>query len=209
MPEGPSDETPRPRVPLRDRVRSLWAGGPFREAMVGQADIRPGHRVLDLGCGRGALAFIVKREHPEALVTGLDVDERSVAWARRQAAREGLDIAFDVYDGGRMPYGDGTFDRVVGSLVVHHLEDKVGTLREARRVLAEGGRVMIADYGPPRGLYARVAVKIQGMYDEMGENVAGLVPARMREAGFEDAGEAGYYNTMWGTMAVYGGSKSK
>ena len=209
MPDAPSDEQPHPRVPLRDRVRTLWAGGPFREALVRRAGIRPGHRVLDLGCGRGALTFIVKREHPEALVTGLDVDERSIEWARRQAAREGLDIAFDVYDGGRMPYDDGRFDRVVGSLVVHHLEDKVGTFREARRVLADGGRVMLADYGPPRGLYARVAEKIQGMYDEMGENVAGLVPARMREAGFGDAEEVGYYNTLWGTIAVFGGSKGE
>jgi hypothetical protein len=54
MPDGQSDGRPRPRVPLRDRARGLWAGGPFREAMVRQADIRPGHRVLDLGCGRGA-----------------------------------------------------------------------------------------------------------------------------------------------------------
>jgi ubiquinone/menaquinone biosynthesis C-methylase UbiE len=188
-------------------VRGLWAGRSFREALVRRAEIRPGHRVLDLGCGRGALTFLVKEAQPGAIVTGLDVDEKSVIWARRQAAREGLDIAFDVYDGGRMPYDDGLFDRVVGSLVVHHLEDKVGTFREVRRVLAEGGRVMIADYGPPRGLYARVAVRVQGMYDEMGENVAGLVPARMREAGFGDAGETGYYNTMWGTMAVFGGAK--
>ena len=209
MLDGPSDARPQPRVSLRDRVRNLKAGERFREILVARADIRPGHRVLDLGCGRGVLAFIVKRERPDAIVTGLDVDEKNIIWARRRAAREGVDITFDVYDGGRMPYGDGTFDRVVGSLVVHHLEDKVGTLREARRVLAEGGRVMLADYGPPRGLYARVAVRVQGMYDEMGENVAGLVPARMREAGFGDAGEVGYYNTLWGTMAVFGGSKGR
>ena len=90
---------------------------------------------------------------------------------------------------------------------MHHLEDKVGTFREARRVLADGGRVMIADYGPPRGLYARVAVRIQGMYDEMGENLAGLVPGRMREAGFEDAAEVGYYNTVWGTIVILHGLK--
>ena len=139
MSDGPSDARPQPHMSLRDRVRNLRAGERFREVLVGRADIRPGHRVLDLGCGRGALTFIVKRDHPEALVTGLDVDEKGIAWARRWAAREGVDVAFDVYDGGRLPYEDGTFDRVVGSLVVHHLEDKVGTFREARRVLADGG----------------------------------------------------------------------
>ena len=139
MPDIPSNARPQPRVPIRDRVRNLWAGKSFREVLVRRADIRPGHRVLDLGCGRGALTFIVKKDHPEAIVTGLDVDEKDIAWARRWAAREGVDVAFDVYDGGRLPYGDGTFDRVVGSLVVHHLEDKVGTFREMRRVLADGG----------------------------------------------------------------------
>ena len=133
---------------------------------------------------------------PGAAATGLDIDGVVLIRARRAVTGRVLDVVFDVHDGGRMPYDDGRFDRVVGSLVVHHLEDKVGTLREVRRVLADGGRVMLADYGPPRGLYARVAVRVQGMYDEMGENVAGLVPERMREAGFGDAGEVGYYNTL-------------
>jgi SAM-dependent methyltransferase len=88
---------------------------------------------------------------------------------------------------------------------VHHLEDRAG--REARRVLAEGGRVMLADHGPPSGPYARAAAALSGIYEDIGENVAGLVPGRMREAGFEDAREVGYYNTLWGTIAIYQGSR--
>ena len=71
---------------------------------------------------------------------------------------------------------------------MHHLEDKVGTFREARRVLAAGGRTMLVDYGPLRGPYARMAAGVTRLTDDVDENVAGLVPERMREAGFEDAG---------------------
>jgi cyclopropane fatty-acyl-phospholipid synthase-like methyltransferase len=70
-------------------VRSLWAGEAFREIMVRRADIRPGHRVLDPGCGRGALALLVKEVQPGVAVTGLDVYERDVARARRWAGRVG------------------------------------------------------------------------------------------------------------------------
>lgn len=70
-------------------MRSLWAGGPFREAMVRQSDVRPGHRVLDPGCGRGALALLVKEVQPGVAVTGLDVHERDVARAGRWAGCAG------------------------------------------------------------------------------------------------------------------------
>ena len=81
MLDGPSDARPQPRVSLRDRVRNLKAGERFREILVARADIRPGHRVLDLGCGRGALAFLAKEGRPGAVVTGLDVDENDITWA--------------------------------------------------------------------------------------------------------------------------------
>ena len=85
MSDGQSDGRPSRRIPLRDRLRDLRAGESFREIPVGRADIRPGHRVLDPGCGRGVLAFLVKESQPGAAVTGLDVDERDVARARRCA----------------------------------------------------------------------------------------------------------------------------
>ena len=186
MPDGRSDGRTCPRVPLRDRVRGLWAGGPFREVLVGRADVRPGHRVLDLGCGQGTLAFLVKERRPEAVVTGLDMDERALGHARREATRRRLDVAFDAYDGGRMPYAGGAFDRVVSSRA-----PPGGQGRDAaggEEGAGGGGRAMLADHGPPRGRYARAAAALSGIYEDIGENVTGLVPARIREAGFEDAG---------------------
>jgi len=87
MPDGPSDARTQPHVPLRDRVRTLWAGGPFREALVRRADIRPGHRVLDLGCGRGAPAFLMTGARPAAGVSGLDAFRPGIAWVRRHVRR--------------------------------------------------------------------------------------------------------------------------
>ena len=87
MPDGPSDARPQPRASLRDRVRGLWAGERFREILVARADIRPGHRVLDLGCGRGAPAFLMTGAQPAAGVTGLDAFRPGIAWVRKHVRR--------------------------------------------------------------------------------------------------------------------------
>ncbi len=193
---------------LRERVRRLRAGEGFREILVQRAAIAPGQRVLDLGCGRGALAFAVKWAHPEAKVTGIDVDAPDVERARELARRWGTEVTFDLYDGGALPYPDGSFERVLSSLVVHHLEDKVATFKEVRRVLAPGGRLLLVDFGPPVGAYARLAARFVARFEDVGDNVAGRIPGFLRDAGFSDGAELGYYNTFGGTMTVYGGSKS-
>ena len=87
MPDESSDARPQPHVSLRDRVRSLKAGERFRESLVARADIRPGHRVLELGCGRGAPAFLMTGARPAAGVSGLDAFRPGIAWVRRHVRR--------------------------------------------------------------------------------------------------------------------------
>ena len=92
-----------------------------------QARLNDETQVLDFGCGTATLTILIKRRYPGALVRGLDVDEVILAKARRKAEADGADVGFDVYDGGRIPYQDGSFDRIVTCFVLHHLGD-LGTL---------------------------------------------------------------------------------
>jgi ubiquinone/menaquinone biosynthesis C-methylase UbiE len=66
-----------------------------KKALLEQAAIGPGQRVLDLGCGTGTLAIMVKAVHPEAEVVGLDADPDILALARSKADAQGADVRFD------------------------------------------------------------------------------------------------------------------
>ena len=77
-------------LPLYDPIVKLLGGDASRRALLYQAALRPGQRVLDVGCGTGTLATLVKRLHPDVEVVGLDPDPKALARARRKAARRGL-----------------------------------------------------------------------------------------------------------------------
>jgi ubiquinone/menaquinone biosynthesis C-methylase UbiE len=90
-----------------------------------------GRRILDAGCGSGPLSSALRDRG--AVVTGIDTSAGMLALARR---RLGDDVALHVVDlSDPLPFGDGTFDDVVASLVLHYLEDWGPTLAELRRVL--------------------------------------------------------------------------
>src|SRR4029453_11155578 len=111
------------RVSLRERVVHDLAGRPI---------------VLDLGCGTGVLAGEFR---PDGYV-GIDPDPRYVVHARRKHPRH----RFAVMDGTRLGFGAATFDTVVISGVLHHLDDEtaVAILAETRRVLGPSGGQLVA-----------------------------------------------------------------
>lgn len=129
----------------------------FKRDLIAQANIRAGQSVLDLGCGTGTLTILIKQTHPDARVVGLDADEKILEIARDKARKTKAEIVFDEGRAFRLPYADQSFDRVVSSLVLHHLtrEDKQRALKEAYRVLRADGEIHIVDFGKPHGIFAR------------------------------------------------------
>lgn len=85
-----------------------------------------GSRVLDIGCGYGAVAATVAERVPGCFVVGIDIDEQNVAQARAKFQRE--NIEFRAGDA-RIDIGGETFDVIVLSNILEHLEDRVGFLR--------------------------------------------------------------------------------
>jgi cyclopropane fatty-acyl-phospholipid synthase-like methyltransferase len=64
---------------LYDPLVKLLAGDAARALLLEQAAVRPGQRVLDIGCGTGSLLVLIKRKHPDVEVAGLDPDPRALA----------------------------------------------------------------------------------------------------------------------------------
>jgi SAM-dependent methyltransferase len=94
---------------LRPVREAAWLRGGEGNASRSGA-IEPGFRILDLGCGTGSLAILIKRLHPTVDVIGLDPDPRALVRAKRKAERALISIRLDQGFADEMPYKNGTFD---------------------------------------------------------------------------------------------------
>jgi arsenite methyltransferase len=132
--------------------------GKFRvwEEILDGLKLRGDERVLDMGCGRGAVTTAVARRLVTGRVIGIDLwSTRDQSGNAREAtlqnaALEGVRDRIDVETGDMraLPFADETFDLVVSSLAIHNIRshiDRAQAVAEAWRVLKPGGRVAIAD----------------------------------------------------------------
>jgi ubiquinone/menaquinone biosynthesis C-methylase UbiE len=130
------------------------SGLTFQEAMDRLTDIAadrlrigPGSRLLDVGCGAGApAARIALRTGAEA--TGISVSQEQVTRANALARAMSLQhrLAFDQVNAMQLPYADASFDAVLALESMQHMPDRVQVLREMRRVLRPGGRIVLTDF---------------------------------------------------------------
>lgn len=197
-------------TPLYDPLqRWVMREDQFKRHLIRQAQIEPGHRVLDLGCGTGTLTILVKQTHPQSDVVGLDGDPKVLAIARAKAAKAGAEITFDHGMASKMPYLDHSFDRVLSSLVLHHLttENKHHALREVYRILRPSGELHVVDFGRPHTAWARLISRTLQRFEEVEDNLKGLLPEMFRQAGLDQVAETARYATLFGTLALYQGQK--
>jgi ubiquinone/menaquinone biosynthesis C-methylase UbiE len=175
-------------LPLYDPLTTLMGLDRWRRELIDQAELQPLYRVLDIGCGTGSLAALLKGLYPTVEVVGLDPDEKALARAARKARRAGLVIQFDRGFSDELGYPTASFDRVFSSFMFHHLgrSDKESTLREIRRVLQPGGRLELLDFdGPDSG--HRTHLRFLHSHGRLSDNAEGTVLALMTGAGLADA----------------------
>jgi phosphoethanolamine N-methyltransferase len=111
------------------------------------SDIR-GCRVLDIGCGLGAIDELLVTRFGAATVVGIDIDPHLVRGLNRRIAAAGLAdrILGEAVDGGPLPYADGSFDVVFSKDSLVQIPDKPTLFAEVLRVLRPGGRFIASDW---------------------------------------------------------------
>jgi ubiquinone/menaquinone biosynthesis C-methylase UbiE len=134
------------RRPTGDRAREVYGAEDVhdfaRRAILGALALRPGDRLLELGCGGGLL--LRDALAAGAAATGLDHSEEMVALARRRAP--GAEVVLGSAEA--LPFADGAFSAAAASIVLMFLPEPVAALREWRRVLAPGGRLAVYTTAP-------------------------------------------------------------
>jgi ubiquinone/menaquinone biosynthesis C-methylase UbiE len=135
-------------LPLYDPFVKLLGGETARQALLDRANLQPGFRILDIGCGTGTLAVNIKRTNPAVEVVGIDPDPKALARAQNKAARAATNISFDQGFANKLPYPDRSFDRVFSSFMFHHLPgpDRESSLCEVARVLKPTGEFHMMDF---------------------------------------------------------------
>lgn len=119
------------------------------------AKLVPGDRVLDVACGTGVVAReCAVRVGPTGQVIGLDINAGMLTVAQRLRP----EIEWRHGDAADLPFADGAFDAVVCQFALMFFPDRVTPLREMWRVLAPGGRLAVAVWGPIEEIPAYVAL---------------------------------------------------
>jgi ubiquinone/menaquinone biosynthesis C-methylase UbiE len=117
--------------------------GPLATELVAAAALRPGERVLDVACGTGIVARLAaERVGTAGAVAGVDVNPGMLAVARSTAAHSGAPIRWYETSAESLPLADDSFDVVFCQLGLMFFTDRGAALREMRRVLASGGRLL-------------------------------------------------------------------
>jgi ubiquinone/menaquinone biosynthesis C-methylase UbiE len=165
--------------------------------------LRAAGAVVDVGCGTGTLAIALAADGAEVIGVDGDPDVLALAHAKPGADavqwRKGLATA--------LPLSGASADRVVMSLLLHHLDaaGKRTALAEALRVLRPGGRLHVADWGRPRDPVMRAAAWALARVDGpngLREHVAGEVPMLLADAGFGAVAVHDRLRTAWGSLEL-------
>ncbi|MEV5652309.1 class I SAM-dependent methyltransferase [Nocardia sp. NPDC052254] len=175
-------------LPFYDLLTRAVGMTKIYDTLVDSAQLRPGQRVLEIGCGTGNLIVRAKKSEPRLDAVGSDPDPLALARAERKA-RALTGIRFERGYAQRLPFSDGEFDRVLSSMMWHHLpaDIKDAAAQEVRRVLRPGGTLYLVDVGgrvaADEGRNARRALHNPHLTGNLGN----AIPDRFAAAGMECA----------------------
>lgn len=195
-------------LPFYDLIAKVLGADGAREQLFDLAPLQAGERVLDIGCGTGTFATLLKQRFPGVEVTGVDPDPKALARARHKAEQARVSIQFDRGFADSLAYPADSFDLVFSSFMFHHVEGskRQKTLSEVGRVLKPGGIFYLLDFEVSSGGHG--VFHLFHSSDRLRDNTENRVLSLMGDAGLSDykrvavrpvlfgLGRAGYYQAQ-------------
>ena len=211
------------RYDLMNRVMTMGQDQKWRRFVVEKAGDPGGGWALDLATGTGDIAALSSSCYPEARMVGADFSQNMLREARKRFF--GRKIAWQACDANNLPFMDNVFESVTFGYLLRNVDDAVRVLREVRRVLKPGGRVVCLDTTPPDKnllypfirLYFAYGIPLLGRmiaddkdaYAYLTGSTMDFYTAEALADAFRQAGlrEVGYQKFMMGTIGVHWGHK--
>jgi ubiquinone/menaquinone biosynthesis C-methylase UbiE len=193
-------------APRYDARWSSYIEATTRETLS-RLGLRPADRLLDVGCGTGALLGVLAQRHSADRLVGIDPVPEMLAQARRRLPSE---VMLREGWADRLPFESGQFDVVVSCNVFHYIRQPAAALREMGRVLVPAGRLIITDWSDDFlacrlcDLYLRLFSP--GHFKVYRERE---LLRLLREAGYRDVESSRYkISWLWGLMTARGVARS-
>lgn len=184
----------------------------FRGLLVSEVNPQKGEKILEFGFGTGSNLLLIKKQNADIDLTGLDIDPKVKAITAYKLVKNNLHLPLDLYNGGTFPYTDNQFDKVYSCLVFHQLDadTKLKCLKEIKRILKPNGSLIVADWGKAANKLMRLnfgLVQILDGFKTTNDNVKGLMPEFITQAGFQNVQISQSINTVIGTFSYFKATK--
>jgi ubiquinone/menaquinone biosynthesis C-methylase UbiE len=188
----------------REQQRLVEQAEHWRHRLIRDGtELAPGTRLLEVGCGAGAVLAVLGQEYPGVRLFGVDIEPKQLEFARGHLERGGVEATLLEGDALALPFEDESFDHVWMMWFLEHVADPPTALREARRVLVPGGRITAieVDYSTCRADPSTPAIEalframVQGMAASGWSDAGTRLPGWLVAAGFRelDEGERAFW----------------
>src|SRR5215211_198126 len=126
----------------REQQRLIEQAEHWRHGLICEGTrLEPGTRVIEVGCGVGAVLAVLGQEYPRVRLHGIDREPKQLEFARGYLERSGVEATLVEGDALALPFEDESFDHVWMMWFLEHVPDPPAALREARRILVPGGGI--------------------------------------------------------------------
>jgi ubiquinone/menaquinone biosynthesis C-methylase UbiE len=184
-----------------------------RDHLIEHIEFSPGERIMDMCCGTGGATFAIARRAPEdCKIVGMDLSSGQIGVATKRS--EFSNVEFVEGDVSQTGFEEECFDKVFITHALHEMqrEIRLRVLRESRRILREGGEVIVLELDNPESVFIRLLAAFWFFYwlpfnfetPTRKDMLRHGVVSEMREVGFKNVGKISKYR---GVLQVVQGEK--